>query len=53
MNVEEFDSLLEAQVVVEARQMDYSTYRPHSSLSGLTGYEYRARWVPEEESPAP
>ncbi len=45
LNVEEFASLLEAQVVVEGWRSEYNAYRPHSSLGGLTPAEYRARWV--------
>ena len=30
LNIEEFGSLLEAQVVVEAWRIEYNTYRPHS-----------------------
>ena len=40
LNLEEFASLLEAQVVVEAWRIEYNTYRPHSSLGGLTPAEY-------------
>ena len=40
MNIEEFASLLEAQVLVEAWRIEYNTYRPHSSLDGLTPAEY-------------
>ncbi len=32
LNIEEFATLLEAQVVVEAWRVEYNTYRPHSSL---------------------
>jgi putative transposase len=35
LNVEEFGSLLEAQVVVEAWRIEYNTDRPHSALDGL------------------
>ena len=31
LNVEEFGSLLEAQVIAEAWRVDYNTYRPQSS----------------------
>jgi transposase InsO family protein len=44
-NVEEFATLLEAQVVVEAWRIEYNTYRPHSSLGGLTPAEYAASWT--------
>ena len=40
LNIEEFGSLLEAQVLVEAWRVEYNTYRPHSSLGGLTTAEY-------------
>lgn len=40
LNVEEFATLLEAQVVVEAWRTEYNTYRPHSSLGGMTPAEY-------------
>jgi transposase InsO family protein len=33
-------SLLEAQVLVDAWRVEYNTYRPHSSLGGLTPAEY-------------
>jgi transposase InsO family protein len=45
LNIEEFGTLLEAQVVVEARHIEYDTYRPHSSLGGLTPAEYAKRWT--------
>lgn len=44
-NLEEFATLLEAQVVVEAWRIEYNTYRPHSSLGDLTPAEYAARWT--------
>ncbi len=43
LNIEEFATLLEAQVVVEAWRVEYDTYRPHSSLSGFTPAEYAER----------
>jgi putative transposase len=45
LNLEEFGSLLEAQVVVEAWRTEYNTYRPHSSLGGLTPAEYANKWT--------
>ena len=50
LNIEEFATLLEAQVVVEAWRIEYNTYRPHSSLGRLTPAEFRAQWVPETEN---
>ena len=44
-NTEEFTTLLEAEVVVEARRTEYNTYRPHSSLGDLTPSEYAASWT--------
>jgi putative transposase len=44
LNVEEFGSLAEAQVVIEAWRIEYNTYRPHSALGGLTPAEYASRW---------
>ena len=45
LNIEEFGSLLEAQVVIEAWRVEYNTYRPHSSLGGLTPAEYAEQWT--------
>jgi transposase InsO family protein len=45
LNIEEFGSLLEAQVLVEAWRVEYNTYRPHSSLDGLTPAEYAEHWT--------
>jgi putative transposase len=45
LNVEEFGSLLEAQVVVQAWRTEYNTYRPHSSLGSLTPAEYAKKWT--------
>ena len=45
LNIEEFGSLLEAQVVIEAWRIEYNTYRPHSALGRLTPAEYAAGWT--------
>jgi putative transposase len=45
LNVEEFVTLFEAQVLTEAWRVEYNTYRPHSSLGGLTPAEYTERWT--------
>ena len=37
--------MIEAQVVIEAWRVGYNTYRPHSSLGGLTPAEYAERWT--------
>jgi putative transposase len=51
LNIEEFGSLAEARVLVEAWRIEYNTYRPHSSLGGLTPAEFATRWVLEHASP--
>ena len=51
LNTEEFANVLEARVVVESWRTEYNTYRPHSSLGGLTPAEYRARWLTEHQIP--
>ena len=38
--VEQFDSLLEAQVLIEDRRIEYNTKRPHSNLGWLTPAAY-------------
>jgi putative transposase len=45
LNIEEFGNLVEAQVIVEAWRIEYNTYRPHSSLGGLTPAEFATRWA--------
>ncbi len=49
LNTEEFGSLLEAQVLVEAWRIEYNTYRPHSALGGLTPSECYARWTNQNQ----
>ena len=48
-NTEEFATLLEAQVVVEAWRTEYNTYRPHSSLGDRTPAEYAASWTSQNQ----
>jgi transposase InsO family protein len=45
LNIEEFGTLLEAQLVIEGWRVEYNTYRPHSSLGGLTPAEHAVRWT--------
>jgi transposase InsO family protein len=45
LNIEEFGSLTEAQVLVEAWRIEYNSYRPHSALDGLTPDEYHRQWT--------
>lgn len=42
--IEQFDTLLEAQVLVADWREEYNTYRPHSALGMLTPVEFAARW---------
>ncbi len=49
LNVEEFGSLAEAQVLIEAWRQEYNSYRPHSALGGLTPAEYAERWTDENQ----
>jgi putative transposase len=44
LNVEAFETLLEAQVLAEDFRIEYNTYRPHSSLGQLTPAEFAERW---------
>jgi transposase InsO family protein len=45
LNIEEFGTLAEARVVIEAWRIEYNTYRPHSALDGLTPTEYAQQWT--------
>lgn len=49
LNIEEFGSLLEAQVIVETWRIEYNTYRPHGALGGFTPAEVRAAWTTEPQ----
>ena len=42
--IEQFDTLLEARVLVGDWQEEYNTYRPHSALGMLTPSEFAERW---------
>lgn len=52
LNLEEFGTLFEARVVVESWRREYNTYRPHSSLAGMTPVEFRGHWEREHLVPA-
>ena len=43
--VEQFDALLEAQVLAEDWRIEYNTYRPHGSLDGLTPEAFHQQWI--------
>ena len=49
LNGEQFDSLLEAKVVISDWRIDYNTDRPHSSLGMLTPAAYAARWTTQPQ----
>jgi transposase InsO family protein len=42
--VEAFNSLLEAQVLVEDWRIEYNTIRPHSALGYRTPAQYARTW---------
>jgi putative transposase len=42
--IEQFDTLLEAQVLVADWRIEYNNHRPHSALGMLTPTEYADRW---------
>ena len=48
--VEQFDSLLEAQVLIEDWRIEYNTKRPHSSLGWLAPAAYAERWEAQQHA---
>ena len=42
--IEQFDTLLEAQVLIGDWRIEYNTYRPHSALNMLTPAEFADHW---------
>ena len=44
LNLWQFDSLLEAQVIIEDWRVDYNTNRPHSAHGDLTPTEFNTAW---------
>jgi transposase InsO family protein len=46
--VEQFDTLLEAQVLIEDWRIEYNTKRPHSSLGWLAPATYAGRWKADQ-----
>ena len=44
--IEQFDTLLEAQVLIADWRIEYNTYRPHSALGMRTPAEYPDQWRP-------
>ena len=45
LNGWQFDSLLEAQVLIEDHRIDYNMNRPHSAHRGLTPTEFAHHWT--------
>jgi putative transposase len=43
--VEAFNTLLEAQVLVEDWRIEYNTLRPHSALGYLSPTDYAKTWT--------
>jgi putative transposase len=50
LTTEQFDTLLEAQVLAEDWRIEYNTYRPHGSLGDLTPEAFKQQWT--ETQPA-
>ena len=46
--VEQFDTLLEAQVLIEDWRIEYNTRRPHSSLGWLAPAIYAGLWKADQ-----
>jgi putative transposase len=42
---EQFNTLLEVQVLAEDWRIEYNTYRPHGSLNDLTPEAFRTAWI--------
>ena len=48
--VEQFDSLIEAQVLIDDWRIEYNTKRPHSSLGWLAPAAYAERWEAQQHA---
>ena len=49
LSVEQFDTLLEAQVLIGDWKHEYNTYRPHSSLGWRSPVAYATAWKAENQ----
>jgi len=49
LSVEQFDTLLEAQVLIGDWKHEYNTYRPHSSLGWRSPVAYATAWKAENK----
>ena len=47
--IEQFDSLLEAQVLIADWRDEYNNYRPHSASGMLTPAAFATRWRTEHQ----
>ena len=52
LNGWQFDSLLEAQVLIEDWRIDYNEHRPHSAHGDLTPNEFTRTWTTRHHQPA-
>lgn len=53
LNENQFQTVVEAQVVIEAWRKDYNDERPHGSLNGLTPSEFAERHTTNEQAKLP
>jgi putative transposase len=49
LNGWQFDSLLEAQVLIEDHRVDYNTNRPHTAHGDLTPTEFAQKWKADNQ----
>jgi putative transposase len=51
LNQHYFVTLQEAKKIIEAWRMEYNTFRPHGSLSGLTPEDFKKAWKQQQKTP--
>ena len=49
LNLWQFDSLLEAQVLIGDWRIDYNNHRPHSAHGDLTPTEFAQAWTTHQQ----